>query len=153
MTPTLFLNNQLGYFYVGVYTHAHSSTNQKNTRMISGQMSKATDHGSVDLSLLTSVDMTNSRWAGVMVVCACCSAVRRGVLTTVLLVRVVLAVVVAVTQPGAADAFAVIAVEVHRRAGREHCRRGEPTAGQQGQTNKPINYRSERRKVVCSISI
>ena len=41
-------------------------------------------------------------------------------LTTVLLVRVVLTVVVPVAHPGAADALAIVTVKVKRRAGRQH---------------------------------
>lgn len=71
-----------------------------------GQTSKVADHGGADLSPRPHI-------------CAMSHMSRRGdggggVLTAVLLVRVVLAVVVAVAQPGAADAFAVVAVEVHR---------------------------------------
>lgn len=62
---------------------------------------------------ITPVGMSNAHRPGAMMVCLLLSS-RRGVLTAVLFVRVVLAVVVAVAQPGAADAFAVVAVEVHR---------------------------------------
>lgn len=40
-------------------------------------------------------------------------------LTTVLLIRVVFAVIVAVTHPGASDALAIVTVEVQRGAGRQ----------------------------------
>lgn len=46
-------------------------------------------------------------------------------LTTVLLVRVILTIVVAVTHPGTADALAVVTVKVKRGAGGQHWVRGK----------------------------
>lgn len=46
-------------------------------------------------------------------------------LTTVLLVRVILAIVVPVTHPGTADALAVVTVKVKRGAGGQHWVRGK----------------------------
>lgn len=65
---------------------------------------------------------------------------RRSALTTVLFVRVVLAVVVSVAHPGATDAFAVVAVEVQRRAGGKHCKhKGAQATSLSAGTNKQTN--------------
>lgn len=50
-------------------------------------------------------------------------------LTTVLLVRVILTIVVPVTHPGTADALAVVTVKVKRGAGGQHWVRGKKEKG------------------------
>lgn len=76
---------------------------------------------------------------------------RGGVLlTTVQFVGVVLAVVVSVTHPGATDTFAVVTVEVQRRAGGKHCEQTRPdnkSVSRSKQTNRQtVRLKGEERR-------
>lgn len=57
-------------------------------------------------------------------------------LTTVLLIRVVLTVIVPVAHPGAADALAIVTVEVQRGAGGQHWVQGNADVGQVGRSDQ-----------------
>lgn len=75
----------------------------------------------------------------------------RDVLTTVLFIGVILAVVVAITHPGAPDAFAVVAVEVQRRAGGKHCKQTS-TGNKSVNITDCIAYTTDQQKTNCEIA-